>query len=97
MIYQAKYEDLEQLKQRFIIDFANQINLRKQEVVGLKRHLKALSPYGVLGRGYSITTKEGGRIVSSVKEMRPGDVIRSQFKDGIIHSRVTTDKENKDE
>jgi len=97
LIYQKRLDDLEQIKKRFTIDFSNQMVLRKQDVVGLKQHLAALSPFGVLGRGYSITTKENGKIVVSAKEMKPGDVVRSQFKDGIIHSQVVDEKEKKDE
>jgi exodeoxyribonuclease VII large subunit len=58
-----------------------------QRVEAMTRQLEALSPTGVLSRGYSITSiKKDGRIVRSVREIRAGDVLVTRLSDGTIQS-----------
>jgi exodeoxyribonuclease VII large subunit len=51
-------------------------------VVGGK--LSAFNPYGVLNRGYSITTKKDGSIVRSVADVTKGEQLVTRVKDGIF-------------
>jgi exodeoxyribonuclease VII large subunit len=57
--------------------------------------LESLSPLGVLGRGYSVTTRmSDGRLVRKADELAHGDVIVTRFGQGQATSRidaVTTD------
>lgn len=94
LIYQQKISDLELLKQRFLGDIDASMKERSQDVASLKDHLNALSPYGVLGRGYAITTDSRGRILNSVDAVEAGDTIKTQLKDGIIEAKVAS-KEKK--
>lgn len=50
--------------------------------------LEALSPLKVLTRGYAITRKDG-QVVSSVRQVAPGDVLTTLVGDGSILSTVT--------
>jgi exodeoxyribonuclease VII large subunit len=55
----------------------------------LDKHLQALSPQGVLKRGYTITTlKKTGQIVKDSKTARPGDRLLTRFADGQTESIV---------
>lgn len=92
-IYERKLQDLENTKERFLLDISTQEKQRSQAVESTKMRLKALSPYGVLGRGYSIATDEKGQIFSSVKQVKPGTVLKNQLKDGIIVSTVNQQEE----
>ena len=94
LIYQQKLEDLQKTKERFLLDIDNANKLRQQEVSALKGRLNALSPYGVLGRGYSITSDSNGKILDSIEGVAPGEIVKTQLKDGIIQASVVS-KEKK--
>ena len=48
--------------------------------------LEALSPYGVLERGYSITTAEDGSVVRDAAALKKGDVLVTRFRSGSVKS-----------
>ncbi len=50
--------------------------------------LNALSPYAVIDRGYALTTLANGEVVHSLKEIKVGDLITTQLKDGTFTSEV---------
>lgn len=50
--------------------------------------LRALGPQAVLKRGYSITRKQDGTVVSRVGQTAPGETIYVQVQDGMIHTEV---------
>jgi exodeoxyribonuclease VII large subunit len=51
--------------------------------------LESLSPLGVLGRGYSLTTRlVDGRLVRSAEQLAIGDPIRTRLAAGAVTSRV---------
>ncbi len=56
--------------------------------------LHALSPLAVLGRGFSLTENESGKIVRSVEEITSGDRIQTRFVDGTIESVVGDVRKN---
>ena len=51
--------------------------------------LHALSPLGVLARGFSVTTDESGRLLRSTNTVTAGDLIRTRLSDGTIESVVS--------
>lgn len=51
--------------------------------------LESLSPLGVLARGYSLTTRMAdGGLVRSMRDVAPGELVRTRLADGEITSRV---------
>lgn len=50
--------------------------------------LDAVSPLAVLGRGYSLTFNENGRIISRCGDTEPGEKIKVQLADGDIEALV---------
>ena len=55
----------------------------------LRDRLQLLSPQNVLGRGYSITSDaETGKILCSARDVRPGQPLRTQLKEGTVRSVV---------
>lgn len=54
----------------------------------LQNKLAALNPQEVLKRGYSITRTADGKIVSRVMQVREGELIFTQVKDGMIRSEI---------
>ena len=52
----------------------------------LSTRLRLLNPYAVLGRGYSITTDAGGRVVRSAAEVTSGARLTTRLGEGIVES-----------
>ena len=50
--------------------------------------LALLSPYGVLERGYSLTTAEDGSVVRDASQLKPGDRVRTRLASGEFTSSV---------
>jgi exodeoxyribonuclease VII large subunit len=64
---------------------------RKQAVLAAGQLLKSLGPQSIFSRGFSLTTTEDGKPLSSSKAAPAGTVILTQFADGKLRSRVTGD------
>lgn len=54
----------------------------------LAQKLQALGPQSVLKRGYSITRKQDGSVISRVNQTRSGEMIYVQVQDGMIYTEV---------
>ncbi len=61
---------------------------KKQNVKRLEAQLRALSPLGVLERGYSLTETEAGAVVRDAADVKPGDRIKTRFAKGSITSEI---------
>ena len=61
-----------------------------QELAG---KLHAISPLATLGRGYTLTTDEDGKVLTSSEEIVAGQVIQSRFFDGQVRSKVIDRKD----
>jgi exodeoxyribonuclease VII large subunit len=59
----------------------------RERTASTARHLEAVSPVAVLGRGYSITSRDG-HVVKKAAEVAPGDVLDTRLGEGSIRSRV---------
>lgn len=51
--------------------------------------LRAYSPYGVLERGYSLTTADDGSVVKDASVLKNGDVLTTRFAKGTVSSVVS--------
>lgn len=66
----------------------HQLNHVSHQFAQLTRALDALSPLAILNRGYSITFDAKGNAVHKIKQVKVGDLIRTQVSDGEIESQV---------
>ncbi|MDR0876012.1 MAG: exodeoxyribonuclease VII large subunit [Clostridiales Family XIII bacterium] len=65
---------------------------------GQAERLEALSPFGVLSRGYAIVEKTDGKAVSSASGLETGDEAKVIFRDGrvsVMVKEVTSNGENR--
>ena len=81
-------EDLSSLSEELEDSVREYIDENKRTIKAYSDRLEALSPLKVLERGFSITETSDGRVISSVKDVRPGDNVTTVLKDGTIISKV---------
>ena len=71
-------------------------NILRSKAYDLKKNaamLDALSPLAVIGRGYTITEKDGA-VLTDVSNVNVGDSIVTKFKNGTLVSEITEVKNN---
>lgn len=88
LLTQEKEQQLDDLLLRLENAFEKQFIQAQNRADLLTQKLKALSPFAVLGRGYSITRDKDGNVISKVGQTKPTDMIYVQVKDGMIHAEV---------
>ncbi|GHU62877.1 exodeoxyribonuclease 7 large subunit [Clostridia bacterium] len=73
---------------------AGRIARASDRLEGKHDRLAALSPFGVLSRGYAIVETTDGRAVSSAAGLAPGEDVFTRFHDGRVPMKVKEDSEN---
>ena len=84
---------LDHRQERLLRCMERRMNTYRQSVGRLAASLDALSPFKVLSRGYSMTQKDDGSIVSTITQVNEGDALRVRLSDGTI-TCTATGKEN---
>jgi exodeoxyribonuclease VII large subunit len=83
---------LERLAERAARALRRHLDDRRHRLARLAGRLEALSPLGVLARGYSLTLKEDGTtLVRSADDVAPGELITTRLTAGWLVSRVEVD------
>ena len=67
---------------------AQRQSLMREKLKGQMRRLAALNPQAVLARGYAIVTKENGKILGSVDDVKAGDELNIRVKDGEFGAKI---------
>ena len=88
ILTQEKEQQVDDLNLRLENAFEKQLTAAQTRLELLTHKLNALSPFAVLGRGYSITRDKNGKIISQVGQTQPAETIYIQVKDGMIHAEV---------
>ncbi len=85
----AQSEKLEALTSQLIKRINSLTQFKREQLGGLGKSLNALSPLQVLDRGYSVTfSKETGKALKEIKEVKPGDKIQTQLSNGKLDCTV---------
>lgn len=80
-------KNLDGLSKRFEVS-VNRAYLEKSELIkSIGAKLEALNPVSVLRRGYGIAEKDG-KIINSIKELKPDDILKLTLKDGTVNTKV---------
>ena len=79
---------LDHQQKRLISAFRHRMSGERERFARLTASLDALSPLKVLGRGYSLTQDGEGHVVSSVKQVWPGEQIHLRLTDGQLDCTV---------
>ena len=78
---------VDELERSLVIATSHVMTLAGRQRAALDQRLEALSPKGVLRRGYAIVRKKG-EVVTSAGTLKEGDVASIQFHDGDVTTRV---------
>ena len=81
-------EDVSSYKEELNNAINDYLEDKKRTLKNYQDQLEALSPMKVLNRGFSITQDENGKVITSVKDVKAGEVITTIVKDGTINSKV---------
>jgi exodeoxyribonuclease VII large subunit len=71
-----------------------QIGLQRARLSGIAQQLEALNPRKVLGRGYAVVSSDDGLVLSK-DDVRPGDGITVQVRDGEFDAKVKEETNDK--
>lgn len=66
------------------------LDKKREKLAAAAEQLDALSPLGVLKRGYSLTRRGDGAVVRDVADVAPGEILLVRLASGEIISRVIT-------
>ena len=88
-MYQRTSADVTHLKESLELAMRHLLELRIKRIESLEARLKSINPENVIKRGYSLTMDESGMAITSAKNVKPGQTLKTKLKDGIIVSKVT--------
>jgi exodeoxyribonuclease VII large subunit len=87
-LHQRRKQQVDEIEKRLQATTEKLIHFRRQRLGELARATEALSPLGVLLRGYSLTMDTAGKPVRSSDELTEGQKITTRLAHGIVVSRV---------
>jgi exodeoxyribonuclease VII large subunit len=85
---QTERQRVDEMNRRGTIAQAHRLELVRTRLMGSENRLTALSPLGVLKRGYAVVTKSK-RVVASKFQVMDGDELCVRVQDGEFGARVT--------
>ncbi|MEC5318747.1 exodeoxyribonuclease VII large subunit [Brenneria populi subsp. brevivirga] len=80
---------LQQLQYQMRRAVERRLNQHKQRLGVACSRLEGVSPLATLARGYNVTTAQDGRVLKSVAQVAPDDLLQTRLQDGWVESRVT--------
>lgn len=79
---------LDEVAARAAATVRHHLQLQQARLAGTHQRLNALSPQGVLQRGFAVVTKDDGSLVSRRDHVQRGDALRIRVQDGQINAEV---------
>ena len=79
---------LERMRPRLLPALKLHMQRAESRLENARAKLEAYSPYGVLERGYSLTTAADGSVVRDAKTVKAGEVLMTRLAKGTVESKV---------
>ena len=80
---------VDQLDRRLNSNIRHRFSLEQREIRSMAERLEAVSPLGILGRGYSITTRPDDlKPIDDASQLQPGETMVTRLKQGKVTSQV---------
>ena len=92
--FDGKKQSLELLRNRLVAAQNGRVAAERQRFAAQVGKLDAMSPMKVLTRGYALVAREDGKIVRSVRDVKPREPIAVRVSDGTIVATVIGGKAN---
>jgi exodeoxyribonuclease VII large subunit len=87
---QSERQRMDEWSRRIGIAQSHRLGLAAERLRGVERRLLALSPLGVLQRGYAVVTRiTDGTLIQNVSQVAPGDGLSVRVRDGEFEARVS--------
>ncbi len=80
--------ELARLERRLAAGMSGRLTTPRRTLEALTAKLGTLSPLAVLERGYSLSRRPDGKVVTSAVGLQPGEALHVVFRDGEIGARV---------
>lgn len=93
MLYVYKLDELDKINHRLDMAFSTNFSKLEMNLKAIEGRLSLLDPYNVLNRGYSITSDEEGKPLTSIEQVKIGERTITTLKDGIIINKAIEKKE----
>ena len=87
-MFEERKMQLLMLGQRLETTIGNKLINERSLLAQRTAKLEALSPLGILSRGYSVATKANGKVIASTKDVAKGDSISLRLSDGTVDATV---------
>ncbi len=84
----TRFRELDELESRVDRGVAGRLRWSREQLSQCAASLTALSPLGVLSRGYSVTLDQRGRTIHQSQSLQPGMRVRTRLHDGEFESIV---------
>ncbi len=90
---QTERQRLDETARRLTAAQTHRLALAAERLRGLAERLQALSPLGVLQRGYALVTRRAdGRLVTAPAQVTIGEAVQVRVRDGSFTARVTEEE-----
>lgn len=90
--YSRVKERVSSLSKRLEVGMTNILASKRKDLENISNHLEAINPNKVLERGYALTLDEGGKPITSINDVKKGQITKTKMKDGYIVSEVKETK-----
>lgn len=88
---------LDELSSRSTRALRQRLQLSRRQLDGKAAQLDALSPLGILARGYSVTTTDDGALVRDAERLNIGQTLTTRMQHGRVVSRVEVIEPRRDD
>lgn len=89
LLITPEVESLQRDRKSLTRSLQHRLTLSEKELKGAESQLRALSPYAVLERGYSVAHLANGKILRDVRDLSIGDSLTVRFARGAATATVT--------
>ncbi len=97
LLLEDRYQRLDDLSGRLRRSVVRYLEDKRKKVKSQSERLEALGPLQTLGRGYSVVFDREGEVLSSVKDVDIGDIVRVSMSDGELKAEIKEVEYERDE
>lgn len=86
----SRSEEVKLWRNRSLRSFAAILEIQRQELKGVRAHLRSLSPQSTMDRGYAVVQLSGGEILRDAKQVKGGTLLHIRVAKGATDATVNS-------